>query len=104
MEKILFIGLVLVSLLGAGAVGTMMTGQNIGMMQSNYRGMRSWGCPMLNDREWDERMQDYCRGLTFEECGEMHEECEEYMHKYCEHDDTTIRDSRGRWHGCPMMR
>ena len=103
MEKILLIGFVLLILLGAGAVGTMMTEDNMGMMQGTYRGMGSGGCPMMNDRELDEHMGEYCRGLTFDECEEMHEECEEYMHKYCEHDDA-FRDSERSWYGCPMMR
>jgi len=53
MKKILLIGFVLLSLLGAGAVGTMMTEHDIGMMQGNYRGIGSWGCPMMDDEEID---------------------------------------------------
>ena len=110
IEKILLIGFVLLILLGAGAVGTMMTEDNMGMMQGTYRGIGSGGCPMMNDEEihslheeYEEHMEDQCRGLTYEECEEMHEECEEHMHKYCEHDDVFREGKRG-WNGCPMMR
>ncbi len=110
MEKILLIGIVLASLFSAGAVGTVMSRYDMGMMQGYYRGMGSGGCPMMNVEEIqglqegnDEYIEDYCTDLTYEECEEMHEECEEHMYKYCEHDDT-IEDSKRRGYGCPMMR
>ncbi|MCK5030458.1 MAG: hypothetical protein KAR64_03235 [Thermoplasmatales archaeon] len=109
MEKTLLIGFVLIILLGAGAVGTMMTDYNIGMMQGSYRGTGSWGCPMMYDEEInsmyeesEEHMDKYCNNLTYDECKEMHEECEEHMHKYCEHNDAYLKGKRS-CHGCPMQ-
>ena len=96
MGNILLIGVALSSLLGAGAVGTMMTDYDIGMWSSNQKIIGTGGCPMMNDVE-------HCAGFTYEECGEMHEECEEHNHRYCEHDDFFEEDKRG-WGGCPMRR
>ena len=105
MEKIFVIGLALASLLGAGAVGSMMAGAeyDIGMMQGNYRGIVPRGCSMMNVEEihslheaGEEYMEDHCRGLTYEEC-------EEHMHRYCEHDDA-FGEGKSSWPGCPMMR
>ena len=110
MEKIIYIGVILLILLGAGAVGSVMSRYDMGVMQGNYRGTGPRGCPMMNveeiqslNEEYDEYMEDYCTYLTYEECEKMHEECEEHMHKYCEHDDTIGEDGR-TWRGCPMMR
>ena len=110
MEKILLIGFVLISLLGAGVVGTMMNGHDMGMMQENHSGMGPRGYPMMDDQELhsmheecEEHMDEHRGDMTYEECEEMHEECEENMHKYCEHDDAIV-DSKRSWHGCPMMR
>ena len=103
MEKIFIIALVLASLLGAGAVGTMMPWYDMGMMQENYNsGTGPRGCPMIDDQEWDEHMEEYCIGFTYRECEELHEECEDYMHKYCEHYDENV-ESRRNWYGCRMM-
>ena len=49
MERILLIGIVLSSLLGAGAVGTMMTDYDIGMWSSNQGIIGIGGCPMMNE-------------------------------------------------------
>ncbi len=110
MEKILFIGVALLILLGAGAVGTVMSRYDMGMTQEYYGGTDIRGCPMMNDEEIqslyeenDEYMENYCTDLNYEECEEMHEECEEHMHTYCEHDDTIVGSKRS-WRGCPMMR
>ena len=111
MEKILFTGFLLLILLGAGAVGTVMSRYDMGMMQGNYyRGTGPRGCPMMNveeiqslHEEYEEHMEDFCTDFTYEECEEMHEECEEHMHKYCEHDDA-FEESKRSWRGCPMMR
>ena len=110
MEKIMLIGFALLILFSAGTVGTMMTEDNMGMMQGSYRGMGSRGCVMMDDEETrsmyeacEEHMEKYCNNLTYEECEEMHEECEEHMHKYCEYDDA-IGEGKRSGHGCPMMR
>jgi len=110
MEKMIYIGIILLILLSAGAVGTVMSRYNMGMMQGNYRGTGPRGCPMMNveeiqnlNDEYDDNMGDYCTDMTYEECEEMHEDCEEYIHKYCEHNDT-IGEGERSWRGCPMMR
>jgi len=110
MEKIFIIALVLASLLGVGAVGTMIPWYDMGMMQGNYySGTGSRSCPMMDFEEiqglpedYREYMEDYCTGFTYEECKEIHEECEEYMHEYCEHYDENI-GSRRNWYGRRMM-
>ena len=110
MEKILFTGFILSILLGAGAVGTVMSRYDMGMMQGNHRDMGPRGYPMIDDEEMhdmyeecQEHMEEHCTDLTYEECEEMHEECEEHMHKYCDHDDFFEEDVRS-WGGCPMRR
>jgi hypothetical protein len=95
MVKILLIGFVLSSLLGAGAIGTMMTDHDMRMGQRNQGIIGPRGCPMMNDEE-------HCEGWAYEECEEMYEECKEHMHKYCEHNDA-IGEGKRSWHGCPMM-
>lgn len=101
LEKILLIGLLITSLIGAGVVGTMAMGDNIGMMRmgGGMRNSRGGGCPMMNGEgrnymhdECREHMEEHCGNMSWEECEEMHEECEEHMHEYCEHEDERVEN------------
>ena len=100
MEKILLTGLILLILLSTGAIGTVISRYDMGMMQGNFRETYPRGCPMMDDNAY---FDEYCSDTSYDECEEMHEECEEHMHTYCEHDDTIGEDGRA-WRGCPMMR
>jgi hypothetical protein len=92
MNQILLVGMLLTSVVGAGAVGTtmMMSGVDWDMMGGG-------GCPMRGGyemhEECEEHMEEHCGDMSHEECDEMHEECEEYMDEY---DDEE--------HGCDMWR
>jgi len=110
MEKILVIGLALTSLLGTGVVGTMMTGNNIGMMgmmQGYHLGIGSEGCSMMNDtnisnihEECVDHMNEHCRNTTSGDCKEIHETRQDNMHDCCGQERT---ENTGVQHGCPMM-
>ncbi len=93
MEKFLLIALLIISLIGAGAVGTMAMGDEMGMMNGNYPGTGRGGCPMMDDdenhsmyEECEEHMGEHCEDMSQEDCEEMHEECEEHMHEDCDHE------------------
>jgi hypothetical protein len=95
MEKIFLLGLILISIIGAGAVGTVVTSDNnYGMIDGHYGMMGEGNGHMMdvNDmqtmhEECEEHLDEDCDDMTEEECGEVNEECEEYMDEYCEHDE-----------------
>ena len=99
MNQILLIGLLLSSVVGAGALGaTVMSEADWEMMSGGYGGMMGGGgCAMMDEdmhEECEEHMEDHCGDMSYEECEEMHEECEEYMDDHDDHEE----------HGCGMMR
>ena len=91
MNQILLIGLLLSSVVGAGAIGSTM------MSEADWGMMRGGGCAMMDEdihEECEEHMEEHCGDMSYEECEEMHEECEEHMDEHDDHEE----------HGCPMTR
>lgn len=108
MEKILFILLAIMGLVGIGVLGTVVIGQNVDVLPENGR---LWGggggCGMMDDDEWssmheecEEHMEDHCDEMDWEECEETHEECEEDLHEYCDHNEIGIK---GRFLNNPLL-
>ena len=92
MNQILLVGLLLSSVVGAGALGA-----TVMMSDADWGMMGGGGCAMMDEdmhEECEEHMEEHCGDMTSEECEEMHEECEEYMGDHDDHEE----------HGCGMMR
>lgn len=97
MEKII-LSFILLSSLGAGAVGTlMMSGYDMPMNDHGLGFRGGPGCmgfdgddDCLFHEECEEHMDDECEGLSAEECEELHGECWENDHEHCEHEEEEI--------------
>ena len=100
MENIVLIGLLMTSLIGAGAVGTTMMADDMGLMDNDHMGMMGGrGGHMMDDmhehhgecekmlEECEEHMNEDCDEITYEECLELHEGDIEEMHESCEHEN-----------------
>ena len=114
MRDIWTVLLILVLLAGTGTAGTMMVGDDWGMMGRDGMGMMnggtgSDGCPMMEGDEmhdWHEEceqiMEEECDGFDSENCQEMYEECEEHM-EHDHPDEVEGEVTEERRYGCPMM-
>ena len=81
MGNILLIGVALSSLLGGGALGTMLVGQNTDMMHGEYQMMDPNEWMHIDDYEDSQRhLENHCMYGSYEDC--------EWMHRYYDGEDT----------------
>ena len=94
------LGFVMLSVLGSGAIGgAIMSDMDLSVdgYGPGFNGVG--GCPgryvgdgcAFND-DCGECFDDgECEGLTLEECEELHQECRENDHRFCDHDEERPR-------------
>ena len=113
MQNIILTGLLLSSLIGAGAVGTTMMADDMGFMNGGHMGMMGENEGHMMDEmhehhgeceemqeECEEYMDEECDEISYEECLELHEGDYKNMSEFCDHDDHEHEDDE---HGCAMM-
>lgn len=125
MENLVLVGLLMTSIIGAGAVGTAMMAGEMRFMDDGHMGMMGGrGGHMMDEmhehhgeceemhEECEEVMDEDCDELTNEECLELHDGDHEDMSEFCNHEDhehdedaegESEHDHENEEHGCSMM-